>query len=99
MGKVFFSVGMSLDGFIAGPNRGPTNPLGDQGTAIHTWVYQQRTFREHLKLGEGGETGQDSRILEATLDRTGVSIMGKRMFEEGERNWPEEASFHTRSSS
>jgi hypothetical protein len=27
MSKVFVSVGMSLDGFIAGPNRGPTNPL------------------------------------------------------------------------
>jgi hypothetical protein len=27
MGKVFVSVGMSLDGFIAGPNRRPKNPL------------------------------------------------------------------------
>jgi hypothetical protein len=28
MGKVFVDVGMSLDGFIAGPNAGPRNPLG-----------------------------------------------------------------------
>ena len=95
MSKVFFSLGMSLDGFIAGPNRGPTNPLGDHGTAIHKWVYSQRAFRQSLKLGDGGETGQDNRILEATLQRIGVNIMGKRMFEEGERNWPEEAPFHT----
>jgi len=27
--------------------------------------------------------------------RTGVSIMGKRMFDLGERMWPEEAPFHT----
>ncbi len=33
--------------------------------------------------------------MEAILKRTGASIMGKRMFEEGERNWPEEAPFHT----
>jgi len=33
--------------------------------------------------------------VEAILKRTGASIMGKRMFEEGERNWPEEAPFHT----
>src|SRR5712691_9679279 len=95
MSKVFFSLGMSLDGFIAGPNRGPTNPLGDQGVAIHKWAFEQRSFREALRLGDGGETGQDNRIVEATLKRTGASIMGKRMFDEGERNWPEEAPFHT----
>jgi hypothetical protein len=46
-------------------------------------------------MGEGGETGQDNRILEATLARIGANIMGKRMFEEGEANWPAEAPFHT----
>ena len=35
MSKVFVSVGMSLDGFLAGPNGGPKNPLGDGGTEIH----------------------------------------------------------------
>ncbi len=95
MSKVFFSLGMSLDGFIAGPNKGPTNPLGDQGVEIHKWAFEQRAFRESLRLGDGGETGQDNRIVEATLERTGASIMGKRMFDEGERNWPEEAPFHT----
>jgi dihydrofolate reductase len=34
-------------------------------------------------------------MLEETFNRTGVSIMGKRMFELGERLWPEEAPFHT----
>jgi hypothetical protein len=29
MGKTFVDVGMSLDGFIAGPNGRPGNPLGD----------------------------------------------------------------------
>jgi len=28
-------------------------------------------------------------------DRTGASIVGKRMFEAGERSWPEEPPFHT----
>jgi dihydrofolate reductase len=28
-------------------------------------------------------------------ERTGVSILGKRMFDGGERFWPEEAPFHT----
>jgi dihydrofolate reductase len=94
MSKIFCFVGMSLDGFIAGPNRGPTNPLGDRGPTIHGWIYRQSAFRANLGLGEGGETGEDNRLLEATITRSGASIMGKRMFEEGERNWPEEAPFH-----
>jgi hypothetical protein len=98
MGKVFFSVGMSLDGFIApegmdlahadDPNY---NDWLSQWMELQKWVMGQRFFRENLKLGEGGETGQDNRILEETVQRTGTSIMGKRMFEGGERYWPEEA--------
>jgi dihydrofolate reductase len=94
MSKVFVSVGMSLDGFIAGGHRGPNNPLGDGGPSIHSWIYAQRMFREGLGLGEGGETGPDNALLEATALRIGANIMGKRMFEEGERNWPENAPFH-----
>lgn len=82
MSKVFFDVGVSLNGFIAGPNRGPRNPLGDGGPAIHTWMYLQRRFHQNLGLGDKGETGEDNRVLSATFDRSGAHIMGKRMFEE-----------------
>ena len=102
MGKVFFSVGMSLDGFMApegmdlahadDPNYKDWLSLWME---LQKWVSQQRFFHENLQLGEGGETGQDNRILEETFNRTGVNIMGKRMFEGGERFWPEEAPFHT----
>ena len=102
MSKVFFSVSMSLDGFIA-PEGMELEHAGDptfndwlsQWDALQNWVSQQRFFRENLGLGEGGETGEDNRILEETFKRTGVSIMGKRMFEGGELYWPEEAPFHT----
>ena len=102
MGKVFFSVGMSLDGFMA-PEGMDLAHADDpnykdwlsQWMELQKWVSQQRFFRENLQLGEDGETGQDNRILEETFNRTGVSIMGKRMFEGGERFWPEEAPFHT----
>ncbi len=102
MGNVFFSVGMTLDGFLA-PAGMDMDHADDpnfkdwlsQWTALQSWMFQQQFFRENLELGEGGETGQDNRILEETFNRTGVSIMGKRMFEGGERFWPEEAPFHT----
>lgn len=102
MGKVFFNVGMSLDGFIA-PDGMDLAHAADpsykdwlkQWLALQGWMFQQRFFRERLDLGDGGETGQDNRILEETFNRTGVSIMGKRMFKGGEHQWPEEAPFHT----
>ena len=94
MGKIFFSVGMSLDGLIAGPNGGPKNPLGDGGIEIHKWLFNQKSFREQLGLGEGGETGKDNDLVNEINSRTGANIMGKRMFEEGEANWPENAPFH-----
>jgi dihydrofolate reductase len=94
-GKVFFSVSMSLDGFVA-----PEGRMGDpdwtaQWMELQQWVLSQRFFRENLKLGGGGEEGRDNDILRETFERTGVSVMGKRMFDLGEQAWPEEAPFHT----
>ena len=102
MSKVYFSVSVSLDGFLAPPGMDvahagePTyEDWGAQWGKLQSWVLAQRFFRERLKIGQGGETGSDNQILESTFQRTGVSIMGKRMFELGERMWPEEAPFHT----
>ncbi len=95
MSQVFVHMGISLDGYIAGPNRGPKNPLGDEGPTIHAWMFEQRAFRSALGLGEDGATGADNRIVQGMIDRIGANVMGKRMFEEGEANWPEEAPFHT----
>ena len=98
MSKVFFSVTMSLDGFIAPEFMEIGRPVDQwlgEWMELQKYVFQQRFFRENLKLGDGGDTGQDNRILEDTYNRTGVSIMGKRMFDGGEINWPEEAPFHT----
>src|SRR4051812_23436402 len=92
-GKVFFSVSMSLDGFIAPESLGDL--MGQQWMELQQWIFPQRFFRKNLKLGEGGEEGRDNDILAETFERTGASVMGKRMFDAGERMWPEEAPFHT----
>jgi dihydrofolate reductase len=94
MSKVFFDVGITIDGFIAGSNAGVNNPLGDKGIQIHNWMFKQKSFRNHIKL-EGGETNNvDNDIIETIFNRIGANIMGKKMFIEGEANWPEEAPFH-----
>src|SRR3954467_2544805 len=92
-GKVFFSVSMSLDGFVA--PKSAEELMGQQWMELQRWVFPQRFFRENLKLGEGGEEGRDNEILRETFERTGASVMGKRMFNAGERAWPEDAPFHT----
>ncbi|MSR36211.1 MAG: dihydrofolate reductase [Gemmatimonadetes bacterium] len=92
--QVFVSVGISVDGFIAGLNGGPGNPLGDGGTRLHEWAFKQRSFRQ-LHGEAGGETGRDNEVIEEMIERIGANLMGKRMFEEGEPNWPDEAPFHT----
>ena len=92
-GKVFFSVSMSLDGFIAPES--PEELMGQQWMELQRWVFPTRFFRENLKLGAGGEEGRDNDIVRETFERTGASVMGKRMFDAGEQAWPEDAPFHT----
>ena len=92
-GKVFFSVSMSLDGFIAPES--PKDLMGPKWMELQQWMFRQRFLRELLKFGEGGEEGRDNDILRATFERTGANVMGKRMFDAGEPAWPEEAPFHT----
>jgi dihydrofolate reductase len=108
-GKVFFSVSMSLDGFIA-PEPVPVDDVlftpgrqdapdvrrwMAQWTELQQWLFPLRFIRENLKLGEGGEEGRDNDIARETFERTGANVMGKRMFDLGEQSWPEEAPFHT----
>ncbi|HEY9264261.1 MAG TPA: dihydrofolate reductase family protein [Microlunatus sp.] len=92
-GTVFFSVTMSLDGFIAPES--PDDLMGKQWMELQQWIFPQRFFRENLKLGGGGKEGRDNDIVRETYRRTGASVMGKRMFDAGEQAWPQEAPFHT----
>lgn len=90
MGKIIFDSGISLDGFFAGDNRGPLNPMGGVSGKIHQWMFKQKAFWQHIKMEGGEEYGPDSKIIEEVFARTGAYIMGKRMFEEGEVSWPED---------
>ncbi|TDE08471.1 dihydrofolate reductase family protein [Jiangella asiatica] len=92
-GKVFFSVSMSLDGFIAPES--VSELMGRQWVELQAWMFPLRFIRENLSLGEGGKGGRDNDIVRETFERTGASVMGKRMFDAGEQMWPENAPFHT----
>ena len=90
MSKIIFDSGISLDGFFAGDNRSPSNPMGGVSGKIHQWILNQKAFWEYLGLDGGKEDGTEGTLFRDTNARTGAYIMGKRMFEEGEVSWPED---------
>jgi dihydrofolate reductase len=110
-GKVFFYNSMSLDGFAAPEERNDTelwskltgwemnDPDVQRWSArwgeLMQWLLSQRFFRENLGFGEGGEEGRVNDIVRETFERTGASVLGKRMFDLGEKSWPEDAPYHT----
>lgn len=102
MSKVFVNIALSLDGFMAPEGMTMENwdkpeykNWGANWGALMNWALNLRYLRERLKFGTGGETGPVNDLVQHTFERTGASIMGKRMFDGGERGWPEEAPFRT----
>lgn len=100
MSKVFVNIGLSLDGYMAPEGMTMDDPdyrnWGAKWGAMMAWLMKQRYFRENvLKFGPGGETGPVNDLVRSTFERIGANIMGKRMFDQGEVAWPEEAPFHT----
>jgi len=90
MSKIIFDSGISLDGFLAGENRSPNNPMGGVSGKLHQWMFKQKAFWDHIKVKGGEEYGADSKLIDEVFARTGSYIMGKRMFDEGEVVWAED---------
>ena len=95
MGRVIADITMTLDGFVAGPNDGIENPLGEGGDRIHQWLYDSASWRE-LHGHEGGKARADGKLVEESFERTGAIVMGKRMFENGDgpNGWADHPPFH-----
>ncbi|MEJ1177678.1 MULTISPECIES: dihydrofolate reductase family protein [unclassified Pseudarthrobacter] len=74
MSRVTCDLTISLDGFVAGPNQTPTDPLGEGGELLHRWQFEEREANAPELEG----------ILAA-----GAYIMGRNMFA-GPGAWAEE---------
>ncbi|HEY7159931.1 MAG TPA: dihydrofolate reductase family protein [Acidobacteriota bacterium] len=79
MSKLKFVISMSLDGFIAGPNQSPEDPLGVGGKKLHEWAFPLKAFKE-LHGGEGGEVNESNSVVEEMFANVGATIMGRNMF-------------------
>ncbi|MFE9575773.1 dihydrofolate reductase family protein [Nocardia sp. NPDC006044] len=83
------NLAISLDGYVAGPNQGPDNPIGEGGMRLHEWVFATRTGNEWSGT-EGGETGIDDDFVKAGDVGIGATIMGRNMFGPIRGEWQDE---------
>jgi dihydrofolate reductase len=86
MTKLTVDISVSLDGFVAGPNRTLDEPLGEGGERLHEWALATASWRESHSRS-GGETNVDDEVIAESLRDTGATIMGRRMFSGGEGPW------------
>jgi len=82
-------IGMSLDGFGAGPNQDLDNPLGVDGLNLHQWFFPTRAFQKMHGSGDG-TTGVDNDFAERGFERIGASILGRNMFGPIRGAWPDD---------
>jgi dihydrofolate reductase len=78
---------MTLDGYVAGPNQGVENPLGDGAERLHDWLLKLKTFRAIHGDTSGGETGTNDDVLREAFENVGATIMGRNMFGGGPGPW------------
>jgi dihydrofolate reductase len=82
MGKVVFNMTVSLDGFVAGPNDGPKNGLGDGGDALFNWYFSGDT---EIPISDGNMvlkvSPQSAELINAAFQTYGAGVWGRRTFD------------------
>jgi dihydrofolate reductase len=79
MSATVLYMSMSLDGFIAGPNEGPDNGLGDGGERLHEWAIPGGGGVDDVEAvrRSGGVNGQ---VIDEFMT-TGAVVAGRGTFE------------------
>ncbi|WP_174612722.1 dihydrofolate reductase family protein [Virgibacillus ihumii] len=79
MGKVVIDMSISLDGFVAGPNDNPKQPLGENAEVLHNWLFsgdQVSQVNEFFKLSEANRVVHDKSLINA-----GAMIVGRGTYD------------------
>ena len=77
MSATVLYMSMSLDGFIAGPNEGPGNGLGDGGHRLHEWAMPGGDLDLDTIRRSGGVNGK---VVDEFMS-TGAVVAGRGTFE------------------
>src|SRR5919199_994258 len=87
MTKVLAGITMSVDGYVAGPDDGPGQGLGEGGERLHYWVFGGPwTYGNEP---ESEPTGEDAAWLEAAMSRVGAVVAGRWTYEAA-NHWGEQ---------
>lgn len=91
MTTIIATITTSLDGYITGPNDGPSAGLGEGGERLHYWVFGGPWSYDEEPRGEA--IGADREFLDSYHERVGAVIGGRGTYEAagawGGRNpWP-----------
>ena len=78
MSATVLYMSMSLDGFIAGPNEGPDNGLGDGGHRLHEW-FLTGVDADHKAIS-GRLAGVNGQVVDEFM-ATGAVVAGHGTFE------------------
>jgi len=78
MSSTVLYMSMSLDGFIAGPNEGPGNGLGDGGHRLHEWAMTGDADIDLEAIRRSG--GANGQIVDEFMS-TGATVAGRGTFE------------------
>jgi dihydrofolate reductase len=71
---------VSLDGFIAGPNAGPDNGLGDGGERLHEWAFSTGADTDPHSGVPGRPSGVNGQVFDEFMT-TGAVVAGRGTFE------------------
>lgn len=79
------NLAMSLDGYAAGPDQGPDDPLGVGGLALHEWVFRTPTGRRMFGDAQDGDVqdgdqGIDDEFVARGDEGIGATVIGRNMF-------------------
>lgn len=91
------ALGISVDGFSAGPDQSLENPMGVGGMALHQWVLGTRTFqRLHADFAgpligdQPGRVDADDAFAARGFENIGAWILGRNMFGPVRGPWVDE---------
>ncbi|NJC73497.1 dihydrofolate reductase [Planosporangium thailandense] len=79
MGNVVVGLAVSVDGYIAGPEDGPTAPLGEGGAALFEWYTDGDTPSRHHPRFRMAR--QSAAVFDAIVDPVGAVVTGRRTYD------------------
>jgi dihydrofolate reductase len=89
MAKVIVGLSVSLDGYIAGPDDGPEQPLGKGGTRLFDWYFDGDTPVRHYQAASSRGvpvppfklSSSSAAVFDELIESAGATVTGRRTYD------------------